>query len=174
MELKNTTLDDLASVIGFSATLRLAAWFGDRGNLYIPSTCAEGQLLVKLIGMSSAKRLTEEWGDQHVNVPRLRQYEDDLTKREIGRLLSHTMSTREIASTKRMSERRVQQICRELEAAGLIDIVMPRPVAKVIPTKEQQEKADSLEASRMVHLAITEKKRPAKAPGKSPRKRPKK
>jgi len=174
MELKNTTLDDFASVIGFSATLRLAAWFGDRGNLYIPSTCAEGQLLVKLIGMSSAKRLTEEWGDQHVNVPRLRQYEDDLTKREIGRLLSHTMSTREIASTKRMSERRVQQICRELEAAGLIDIVMPRAVAKVIPTKEQQEKQAAQDASEIMHQAILQKTEAKSTRQKSPRKRPKK
>ncbi len=126
MQLKNTTLDDLAAVIGFSATLRLSAWFGDRGNVYIPDTCEEGQLLVKLIGLSAAKRLTQEWGHQHLNIPRISQYEDDLNKREIGRFLAHGMGSREIANTRRMSERRVQQICRELEVAGLIDIVAPK------------------------------------------------
>jgi len=129
MELKNTTLDDLASVIGFSATIRLAAWFGDRGNVYIPNKCEEGQLLVKLIGMSAAKKLTEEWGHQHMSIPRISQYEDDLVKREIGRLLEHHMATREIANSKRMSERRIQQICRELELAGLIAIVAPDKAA---------------------------------------------
>lgn len=130
MELKNTTLDDLSSVIGFSATLRLVAWFGDRGNVYIPNCCEEGQLLVKLIGLSAAKKLTQEWGHQHINIPRISQYEDDLNKREIGRFLSHKMGSREIANTKRMSERRVQQICRELELAGLIDIVSPKNTGK--------------------------------------------
>lgn len=132
MDLKNTTLDDLSAVIGFSATLRLAAWFGDRGNVYIPDTCEDGQLLVKLIGLSAAEKLTREWGHQHLSVPRLRQYEDDLTKRRIGRALSHGMGPREIANQERMSERRVQQIGRELEMAGLIDIVAPKNAGKGI------------------------------------------
>lgn len=130
MELKNTTLDDLSAVIGFSATLRLAAWYGDRGNVYIPERCEEGQVLVKLIGMSSAKKLTEEWGHQHLSIPRISQYEDDLTKRRIGRALAHGMAPREIANNERMSERRVQQVCRELEVAGLIEIVAPKPPGK--------------------------------------------
>lgn len=133
MELKNTTLDDLSAVIGFSATIRLAAWFGDRGNVYIPNKCEDGQLLVKLIGMSAAKKLTEEWGQQHLSIPRISQYEDDLVKREVGRMLSHHMATKEIANSKRLSERRVQQICRELELAGLIDIVTPKNAGKNAP-----------------------------------------
>ena len=145
MELKNTTLDDLSSVIGFSATMRLAAWFGDRGNVWVPLNCEDGQLLVKLIGMPAAKRLTQEWGNQHINIPRIRQYEDDLTKREIGRWLAHGMSPREIANIKRMSERRVQQIGRELEVAGLIEIVAPKNAGKSAQENEggknPQEKA---------------------------------
>lgn len=130
MELQNTTLDDLAAVIGFSATLRLAAWFGDRGNVYVPDTCEDGQLLVKLIGLSAAKKLTEEWGHQHLNIPRLKSYENDLVKRQVGRMFEHSMRSTEIANQLRMSERRVQQICRELEAAGLIQIVAPKTVQK--------------------------------------------
>ncbi len=136
MELKNTTLDDLAAVVGFSATLRLAAWFGDRGNVYIPDKCEDGQLLVKLIGLSAAKKLTEEWGHQHINIPRISQYEEDLTKRKIGRALAHGMAPREIANNERMGERRVQQICRELEVAGLIEIVAPKNTGKNAPGNE--------------------------------------
>ena len=132
MELKNTTLDDVAAVIGFTATLRLSAWFGDGGNLYVPETVSEDQLLPKLIGISSAKKLSAEWGKQHLSLPRLRAYEDYVKKRIIARMLEHKMSTREIAVHIRMSERRVQQIARELEGAGLIDIILP--------VKNQQEK----------------------------------
>ena len=58
-------------------------------------------------------------------LPRLRAYEDDVKRRMIGRMLEHKFSTREVAMHMRMSERRVQQIARELEVAGLISIVLP-------------------------------------------------
>lgn len=125
MELRNTTLDDVAAVIGFSATLRLAAWFGDGGNVYVPEKVSEGQVLARLIGISAAQKLCSEWGGEHLALPRLRAYEDDVKRRMIGRMLEHQFSTREVAMHMRMSERRVQQIARELELAGLIDVVAP-------------------------------------------------
>lgn len=130
LDLKNTTLDDISSVIGFSATLRLSAWFGDLGNLYIPAVAEEGQLLVKLLGMSAARKLSEEWGQEHLNVPRLRGYEEDTQRRFIGNMVSLGCSTREISHMARLGERRVQQICRDLEAAGLIPIVLPKKVSR--------------------------------------------
>ena len=166
MDIRNTTLDDVAAVIGFTATLRLAAWFGDRGNLYIPDTVEEGQLLVRLIGMSAARQLTKEWGRQHINIPRLRSYEDDLRKRTIGRMLEHKMSWSEISVQMRMTERRIQQICRELEVAGLIDIVRPRPIR---PPKNTRKLAKPTGA---LPLAFFPKKSAAKTPGKMPRKMP--
>lgn len=126
MEIRNTTLDDVAAVIGFSATLRLSAWFGDGGNLYVPEHVSEGQVLARLIGMSAAERLSKEWGGEHLALPRLRAYEDDLRRRMVGRMLEQRFSSREIAVHMRMSERRVQQIARELESAGLIDVVVPQ------------------------------------------------
>lgn len=125
MELRNTTLDDVAGVIGFSATLRLAAWFGDGGNVYVPEKVEPGQVLVKLVGLGAAQRLCDEWGGEHLALPRLRAYEDDVRRRMIGRMLEHKFSTREVAMHMRMSERRIQQIARELEVAGLIDVVLP-------------------------------------------------
>lgn len=143
MEIKNTTLDDLAAVVGFSAALRLSAWFGNGGNVYVPGTARENQLLTKLIGISAAKSLSEAWGSEHISIPRISQYEDDVLKREIGRMFEHGMSSREIAMHKRMSERRIQQICRELECAELISIVSPETIASkpmpLTPGKDLQD-----------------------------------
>lgn len=127
MKTHKTTLEDISAVVGFTATARLAAWFGDGNqNVYVPKKVEEGMLLVKLIGMSAAKRLVSEWPGKHLAVPTLRDYEDDRRKRFIGRMLESGFSDREIAGRLRVSERRVAQVCRELEVAGLINIVVPR------------------------------------------------
>lgn len=125
MELRNTTLDDIAAVIGFSATLRLAAWYGDGVNCYVPEDPDDACQLSKLIGLSSAKKLSEEWGGEHLSIPRLRNYEVDEKRRTIARMLEKGFGTREISSLMRMTERRVQQICREMEVAGLIAPIGP-------------------------------------------------
>ena len=130
MELNKTVLDDLSAVIGFAAAARLSAWFGDgTSNLYVPNEVKEGQLIVRLIGMPAARALTKEWGGTHLAIPRLSGYEDDLKKKMVGRMFENGMGSREISGHLRMSERRVQQICRELEQAGLIRVVGP-PVRK--------------------------------------------
>lgn len=134
MDLQKTTLEDVAAVIGFTATLRLSAWFGDgTSNCYVPLVAEEGQLLVRLIGFPAANALSKEWGGDHLAVPRLRDYEDDMRKKAIGRMFEKGFGSREIAAHLRISERRVQQICRELEVAGLIDIVGPRENAPENP-----------------------------------------
>ena len=126
MELKNTTLDDLASVIGFSATLRLSAWYGDVANLYVPREVTDEQSLVKLIGMPLARRLSAEWGGQFIAVPRLSTYERDSNTRLIMRMLEQGFETREISRYLRLSDRRVLQITRELEMLGLLEPRIPK------------------------------------------------
>lgn len=126
MDIKNTTLDDLSAVVGFSATLRLAAWYGDRNNLYIPNAATVGSVLVNLIGMSAATRLCKEFGGTSMTLPSLKVYETDMRRRLIGRMLERGFGTREIASFLQITERRVQQIGRELEVAGLIEVVLPQ------------------------------------------------
>ena len=82
-------------------------------------------LLVRLLGMPAAKRLCETWPGEHLAVPRLRDHEDDLRKRFVARMIEKGFGTREIAGMQRISERRVQQILRELEVAGLVQVVGP-------------------------------------------------
>ena len=125
MEQRNTTLDDISAVIGFSATLRLVAWYGAGSNLYEPIVAEKGHLLVRLLGMAAAKRLCETWPGEHLAVPRLRDHEDDLRKRFVARMIEKGFGTREIAGMQRISERRVQQILRELEVAGLVQVAGP-------------------------------------------------
>lgn len=131
-----TTLEDISAVVGLTATLRLSAWFGDgTSNAYVPQEAEDGQLLVRLIGLPAAKALSKEWGGEHLAVPRLRDYEDDMRKKAIGRMFEKGFGSREIAAHLRISERRVQQICRELEVAGLIAIVGPRELPEDFPAE---------------------------------------
>jgi len=137
MPLQKTTLEDIAAVVGFTATLRLAAWFGDgTSNCYVPLVAEEGQLIERLIGLPAATALSNEWGGDHLAIPRLRDYEDDMRKKAIGRMFEKGFGSREIAAHLRISERRVMQICRELEVAGLIEIVGPRDREKYAPVNE--------------------------------------
>jgi hypothetical protein len=150
-----TTLEDISAVVGLTATLRLSAWFGNGlSNAYVPHEAAEGQLIVKLIGLPAAKALSKEWGGEHLAVPRLRDYEDDMRKKAIGRMFERGFGSREIAAHLRITERRVQQICRELEQLGLIEIVGPRELPEEFPEENEGEFI------------------PEKTPGKLPRKTP--
>lgn len=121
----NNTLDDICAVVGLSATVRLAAWFGGLLHLYVPKEVADDQLLVKLIGLPAARRMTKEWGGLTITVPRLTNYEDEMMRNLIGRMIETGFKVREIARHTRMSQRRVQQVCRDLEIAGLIKIIVP-------------------------------------------------
>lgn len=144
MELRNTTLDDIAGVIGFTATLRLAAWFGggaNGNNLYVPEKVEDDQLLVRLIGRSAAERMARAFPREWLTVPRPTSYDDDLRRWRIATLLERGMSTRQVASFEKISERRVQQICRELEVAGLIKPVGAPPEKQQAPTAQGKSPA---------------------------------
>lgn len=148
MEYRNTTLDDISSVIGFTLTLRLAAWFGNTNNLYVPERVEDGQVLVRLIGRGPAERMAEAFPNEWLAIPRLTAYEEDERRHRIALMLARRFSTREVSKLERISERRVQQICRELEVAGIIapigrDTTMelhPELPREKAPRKNAQEK----------------------------------
>ena len=57
MQMQNTTLDDVSAVIGFSATLRLSAWFGDGGNVYVPAAAEVDEVLEPVAPVRQGRRL---------------------------------------------------------------------------------------------------------------------
>lgn len=118
----NTILDDISAVIGFTATLKLVAWFSENHstNVYVPAEAVEGQLLVKVVGMPAARRMSQEWPREHLNIPKLSNYEVALRRRSISRMLEKGVPPREIATAMDMSTRRVLQIREELQREGLL------------------------------------------------------
>lgn len=141
MTLKNTTLDDIASVIGFSAALRLSAWFGDNNNLFVPQNPQPESELFKLIGESAAKRMSAEFGGSHLAIPRISDYELTVRKKMICRMLEQGFGTREVSTMVKLTERRVIQIARELEAGGFIEPIAPKKKPPRNPQENQQEKS---------------------------------
>ena len=123
---KNTTLDDVAAIIGFTATVQLSVWFANGNYLYVPITVDEDSRLSKVIGFSAAKRLSEEFPGEHLAVPRMSFYFRESKRFMIARMLEQEFSTGEIAVHVAMTERRIQQIQRELEVAGLLRPVLGR------------------------------------------------
>ena len=130
MELRNSTLDDLSAVIGFSATLRLVAWFGKRAPMYVPAVAKEGQLICTLIGITAAKALSKEWGNERITVPGLNSHQLDVIRHSICQMAQKGMSVSEMCQQIDLSERRVQQIYAELEAANLLEKRVRKPLAK--------------------------------------------
>ena len=121
MELKNSTLDDLSAVIGFSATLRLVAWFGKRAPMYVPLVAKEGQLICTLIGISAAKALSKEWGNELITVPGLNSHHLDVIRHSICQMAQRGMLVSQMCQQIQLSERRVQQIYAELEGVNLLE-----------------------------------------------------
>ena len=121
-ELKNNTLDDVAAVIGFSATLRFSAWLGDSHPVYIPAVAETGQLITRLIGLSAAAALSKVWPREHLSIPRISQYADAVLQQRIAAMHEKGFSNKETARDLNVSPRRVQQIIAELASAGLLSV----------------------------------------------------
>lgn len=139
MEIKATTLDDIAAVVGFAATVRLCAWYGDASYLYVPLKVDGEHHLVRLIGRSAANRLSKEWGGEHLAIPSSTGYDQAVRYKMIGFLITKGCTAREVAQLVHVSPRRVQQVCRELEAAGLIPVI-----ARKTARENTQEKAGTV------------------------------
>lgn len=127
MQSRNTTLDDLAVIIGFTATIRFSIWFGSRShNVYVPHVASEEHDIAKLIGLPAMRRLVEEFGGEHLSVPSLHAAYVDKRNATIRDMLMAGVSPREIAGETGLTERRVQQLRREMESLGLLPMIFSR------------------------------------------------
>jgi hypothetical protein len=123
MDVKNTTHEDLAQIVGFSATIRLTAYFGGR-NLFVPKSVSEETVLAKVIGESAAKLLAQEYGGDVVWVPTLHLAEVDLRNARVLEQLRKGVSTDVVAANAGLSVRRVQQLRLQFEAHELLPKIL--------------------------------------------------
>lgn len=120
VDLKNTTLDDIAGVIGFSATVRLAAHYGGR-DLHVPLAINDSHPVCKLIGVSRMQRLNSEWGGQRLSVPSLNLVDCEVRSGRVLTLLLAGLTTGQTANITGLTERRVQQLKKDYVQEGLLD-----------------------------------------------------
>lgn len=126
MQIKNTTLDDLSALIGFSATVRFAMWFGNRDHkLWVPTLASEDHVIAKLVGVPAMSRLVEEFGGEHLSVPSLHGVFVEGRNALIRDRFLAGVGSREISLETGLTERRVQQIRREFETLGILPLILP-------------------------------------------------
>jgi len=123
MDAKNTTHEDLAQIIGFTATVRLSAYFGGK-NMTVPKNVSEKTVLAKLIGMSAARMLSAEYGGERFAVPTMHLAEVELRNARVLEQLREGVSTDKIAANAGLTQRRVQQLRLQFEAAELLPKIL--------------------------------------------------
>jgi hypothetical protein len=121
-ELKNSTLDDIAAVAGFTATVRLAAHYGGR-DMNVPKHVSELHPIAKLVGLSVMTRLCAEWPGERVAVPKLTFAEAEIRNAEILIKLREGMGVDEISRNTGVTTRRLLQLRRVFENDGLLPLV---------------------------------------------------
>jgi hypothetical protein len=115
----STNLDDIASLIGFTATATLAAWFGGK-NLCVPKVAKPDSRLAVLIGMTALKHLVAEYSSITLWIPTGDVFAAERRRSRVAVALVRGESTADIATCNAMSIRRVQQLRIELERDGLV------------------------------------------------------
>lgn len=138
--MKNSTLDDLAAIVGFSATVRLAAHYGGR-DLTLPLEISDKSPIAKLVGISALQRLHDNWAGQRIAVPTLTVIEVEIRNSKILWNLRNGKTVGTIAKLVGLSERRVQQIRVAFEADGLLPLIFAHEVDQIDP---QQPASDPL------------------------------
>jgi hypothetical protein len=115
----NTWLEDVAQVIGYSATARLAGWFGG-SNLYIPKEASEDHTLAKLLGVPVLRRLVDEYGGETIPIPIDVVRDDARRDRVILAMFTKGVSIRDVAIWSNLSTRQVTGIKASLIKQGLL------------------------------------------------------
>ena len=120
MELRNTTLDDLSSLVGFSATVRLAMFFGNR-DMYLPQKATETAVIAQLVGISAMRRLVDEFGPGKISVPSLDGVVIDARNAEMLSAMRLGATDVDAAMTAGITPRRALQIRKEFMAMGMLE-----------------------------------------------------
>ena len=124
-------LDDLSSVIGFTATNVIAAWYGGR-TLYVPAKAGPDHPMCRLIGESALRALVREFGAEILRIPgdhvALRMRRDRIACERFA----EGWTPARVADELGIGLRRAQQLRVELDACGWLAYAvgrLPAPVA---------------------------------------------
>jgi hypothetical protein len=121
----NGTLEDIAAVIGFSATIRLSSWYGGK-TLHVPVEPRDSHPLFMVLGASPFKALVEEWGGESISIPINAEYHDSVRRRSVAVMIASGMSSRDISSVLYISPQHVNRLKIEAEELGML----PKSVTK--------------------------------------------
>lgn len=125
----NSTLDDVCSVIGYTATRKLQAWFHSR-NLYIPDSTNERHPLNILIGRPAFVSLVREFGGTTLWVPSAAEDLRYFTQREMAHQIASGMEDDKIASFHKLSVSRVRYLRAELVTCGWVAYATDAPAVR--------------------------------------------
>lgn len=127
LQRKNSSIDDICAVIGFTATMRLITWFGSKNStIFVPAVADPSHQLGIVIGMAPFQRLVGAFGRQIISIPEnYWRTEADVRDRWVFDMVEARMTLQQMATETGLSERRIMQIVRKLEQSGLIPVVAP-------------------------------------------------
>lgn len=108
------TAQVIADVIGREATLRLASKVTNR-NLYIPKRLDEGHWISRTVGYAKAHALMTEFGGLLMSLANCEHYHTRERNLVIRRQYAEGKSTLEIAEIHDLTQRRVQEIVKDLK-----------------------------------------------------------
>lgn len=123
MQKKNSTADDISAVIGFTATMAICTYFGDR-SLYVPLVATKEHPVALLIGFAAWQRMVNDFPGEHLAIPTTSKHEQFVTERTIAEMIAKGVGSNEIAKKTGLSYRRVQQIRVRIEASGLLPLIL--------------------------------------------------
>lgn len=115
--MKNSDLDRLAHVVGYSATRVLAVWFPGR-VLYVPVNADPGHPIARLISLPRLQALVREYPGERFSMPTEGSDGEPARARRIAAAFAAGIGAREIAATLGLSVRRVEQIRVDLVGLG--------------------------------------------------------
>lgn len=112
--MQSSDLDDVCSVVGYTATRKLTAWFGGR-VVYVPRvSCDPDHPLAVLLGAAAFRALVGEFGGEVLRVPCLESELRYTRDRRVAERLACGASLRDVAAEFGFSVRRAQQLRRQL------------------------------------------------------------
>ena len=113
----NTILEDISAIIGFTATARIAGWYGGR-HLYVPKE--PGGVLQLVIGKAACTHLCNAYPGERIQIPHDTQRDEVRLRRTVHTMLQGGICAGETAIAAGITRRQVERIRAELVADGFL------------------------------------------------------